>query len=180
MEDDHEPGETSDHVNPRSKLRKLDKVNSALPKVITMSQDKIRFATGFTKTASLIKKMKKVGKDTIHISRASRNPKMNPGKTASMKGVKSNKTPAADAEENSSKWHMDIVYGPCTAIGGITHGLFFVDCKTRRQMIFPLKNLSTSLEMGVERFLTQVGVKPGAIYTDFDPKLISSNVTVLT
>ena len=83
-----------------------------------MSQDKIRLATGFTKTASLIKHMKKVGKDIIHISRADRNPKLNPGETASMKGVKSNKTPAADAKQYSSQWHMDIVYGPCTAIGG--------------------------------------------------------------
>jgi dUTP pyrophosphatase len=160
----------------RSRLPRVDNVNSALPKVITLSQNKIRLATGFTKSDRLIKNMGKVGQPTVRVSNSRRNPSINPGETASMRKISSTKIPATPTTEFSEKWHMDIVYGPCTAIGGITHGLYCVESTTRTQMIFPLKNLTDSLVSGIRRFLRKCGRKPDKLYTDFDPKLILGDV----
>ena len=160
----------------KSKLPRVDTVNNALPKVVTLSQDKIRLATGFTKSDRLIKHIRKVGKSTVQISRSKRNPSPHPGETASMRKVSSQKDPATPTDTFSEKWHMDIVYGPSTAIGGITHGLYCVERTTRTQMIFPLKNLKDSLLDGMRKFLRRCGRKPQKLYTDFDPKLITGDV----
>ena len=68
---------------------------------------------------------------------------------------------------------MDICFGPTSAIGGIRCCLMFVDKATRQRRMYPLKNLTTSLHLALKEFVTDVGVKPKLIRTDFDKKLIA-------
>ena len=75
-------------------------------------------------------------------------------------------------------WHVDIGFGPCTAIGGIKYSLYFVERATRTQRIYPLANLTSSLLTGFQKFRRDCGKStPTTIYTDFDPKLIQGQVS---
>ena len=155
----------------------VDTVNSALPQVVTLSRDNIRRATGFLKSESLIKHIKTLGKRTVHIQNLPRDPAIDPGEYASMKkSRKSTNNPTVRAP--GENWHVDIGFGPCTAIGGIKYTLYFVERATRTQRIYPLANLKTSLLEGFRKFRRDCGsTKPHTIYTDFDPKLIHGNVS---
>ena len=103
-------------------------------------------ATGYSKSDPLIRHIKELGDGSVKIRQHQYDvDKLNVGATPSMRRVNGNKKPAKEPQIISAEWHMDIVFGPCTAIGGITHGLYFVDRKSRSQFIYPLKNLTTSL-----------------------------------
>ncbi len=52
----------------------VNTVNSALPGVVTLSRDNIRRATGFTKSDSLIKHIRRLGNKSIHIQNLPRDP----------------------------------------------------------------------------------------------------------
>ena len=76
-------------------------------------------------------------------------------------------------------WHIDIGFGPCNAIGGIKYTLLAVNKKTRTNLVFGLKNLTTSLLKAMKEFLLVCGPKPEIIRTDFDAKLIRGPVKQL-
>ena len=54
-----------------------------------------------------------------------------------------------------------------------------IDKATKFRRIYPLKNLTSSLQRALKQFLTDVGVKPKLIRTDFDKKLIGSAAKML-
>ena len=62
----------------------VDQVNSGLPKVVTLTHDHIRMATGFMKAESLIKHMKTIGTKSMHVSNLTNDTKLDEGSTASM------------------------------------------------------------------------------------------------
>ena len=154
----------------------VDRVNLALPKVVTLTCDCIRMATGFTKAESLIKHMKTTGTKLVHISNLTNDTKLDGGSTTSMQSVNKTTTPVQHMIKYGNKWHMDIGFGPCTAIGGITHCLVLIDRATRTHRTYPLQNLTNSLLSKVKEFVSQAGRIPKTIYTDFDPKLMAGDV----
>jgi hypothetical protein len=93
-----------------------------------------------------------------------------------MNTSKRNTTPIDPPDKIEKIFNIDIVYGPCTAIGGARFALLAVNKKTRMNFVFPLKNLTTSLHQAVEKFLLVCGPKPEIIRTDFDAKLIRGKV----
>ena len=73
---------------------------------------------------------------------------------------------------------MDITYGDTVAPGGIKFALLIVDRKTRYNFILPLTNCkSTTIISALQKLKTMAGKLPRILYTDFDPKLLSSTVT---
>jgi len=73
--------------------------------------------------------------------------------------------------------HMDIIFGPGTAVGGIKYSLFLVDCAIRHKYIYPLKSLKTDLIPALQQFIKEINIHPKVLRTDFDYKLMGSSVT---
>ena len=96
-----------------------------------MTREHLLQSIGFLKPDRFIKNIWKLGKGNVAISLMSRNPKIDPGETASVKARKSNKIPLQPKQAYSDLWHMEIGYGPCAAIGGIKYTLLFVDSASR-------------------------------------------------
>ena len=69
-------------------------------------------------------------------------------------------------------YNMDIAYGPTVGIGGIKYALILIDRKTKRKLIYGLKNLKNSIRNALEQYLVDAGTKPRLIKTDFDHRLI--------
>ena len=156
----------------------MDRVNLALPKVVILTHDCIRMATGYTKAESLIKHMKTTGTKSVHVSNLTNDIKLDEGSTASMRSVNRTTTPVQHKIKYGDEWHMDISFGPCTAIGAITHCLVLIDRATRTHCTYLLKNLTDLLLSKVKKFISQAGKVPKTIYTDFDPKLMAGNVRI--
>ena len=83
-----------------------------------------------------------------------------------MRATNQTSTCVEQPDQYSNAWHMDIGFGPCTAIGRITHVLYLVDRKTRTLFVYLLKNATSSLLKQMKRFMSEVGVKPKTIYTN--------------
>ena len=58
-----------------------------------MTRDNLLQSIGFLKPDKFIKNIEKLGKGNVKISNIARNPKIDPGETASVKARKSNKIP---------------------------------------------------------------------------------------
>ena len=153
----------------------VDRVNSALPKAITMSHDALRKSIGFLSTKPLLKHLATIGDTSLKVPSYSDNPSLDPGMTASIKSTRRNTTPSTLPPNYSDIWHIDIGFGPCTAIGGIRYTLLAVDKSSRFKLVYGLKNLTTSLHSAIKQFLMDCGKTPTCIRTDFDPKLIAGN-----
>ena len=119
------------------------RVNSSIPKVVTMTRDCLMQSIGFRKPDSIIKNMKHLASTPIRLERDN-NPRIDPGTTASMKASRRNTTPSSPPTSYSDVWHLDIGYGPCTAIGGIKYTLLAVDKHSRYKLVYGLKNLKSS------------------------------------
>ena len=148
-----------------------DRVNSAQPKKVSMSKDVLRRSIGFLSTQPLLKHIDDISENTVKIQQFSDSPTIDPGMAASIKARRRNKTPSNIPKHYSDVWHLDIGYGPCTAIGGVRYALMAVDKSTRYKFTYGLKNLTTSLHEAIGQFLIDCGQTPKLIRTDFDPKL---------
>ena len=89
-----------------------------------------------------------------------------------MKSRARNKTPLERPKEFGETMHMDIGFGPCQAIGGITYTLMVVDKVTRLKFIYGLKNLKSSLHAAIQQLIIDCDGKLKQLRTDFDKKLI--------
>ena len=147
------------------------RVNSSIPKVVTMTRDCLLQSIGFRKPDSIIKNMKHLASTSIQLER-DQNPRIDPGETASMKASRRNTSPSTPSLSYSNVWHLDIGYGPCTAIGGIKYTLLAVDKHSRYKLVYGLKNLKSSLHDAIAQFISDCGVTPKLIRTDFDTKII--------
>ena len=73
---------------------------------------------------------------------------------------------------------MDITYGDTVAPGGIKFALLIVDRKTRYNFVLPLTDWkSISIINALQKLKIMTGKLPRLVCTDFDPKLLSKNVT---
>ena len=150
--------------------------NSSQASSVTMTNSNLLKSIGFLKPDKLIKHMKVLGQNNFHISKLPRAPALDPGETATKSATKRNTTPLETPAEMRKIWHIDIGFGPCNAIGGIKYTLLAVNKKTRTNLVFGLKNLTTSLLQAMKEFLLVCGPTPEIIRTDFDAKLIRGEV----
>ena len=157
---------------PTTSQQPQDRIPSAAPSAEVISKDILLQSIGFMKPDKLLRHLDIIGNGTVKISNLTRNPKVDPGEAASIRAKKKNTVPQPPRKHYSDLWHMDIGYGPCSAIGGIKYTLLFVDSHSRYKYVYPLKNLKTSLLRAVKRFFKDVKVKPKLIRTDFDNKLM--------
>ena len=99
--------------------------------------------------------MKTTETKSVHITNLTNETKMDEGSTASMRKVNRNTNPVVHKIKikYGDEWHMDIGFGPCTAIGGITHCLVLVNHATQTQTTYPLKNLTSLLLSKVKKFI---------------------------
>ena len=150
-------------------------INSSLPATASFSTDFLSQATGFYNNTNFIKHIRDIGKPNVRIAVNDVPPLSDEGHTATMRSRRRNTTPSSTENlQYSDIWHVDIGFGPTTAIGGIRYCLMLVDKATRLKRIYPLKNLTTSIQRALQRFVTEVGVKPKLLRTDFDKKIIGS------
>ena len=149
-------------------------VNHSLPKTASYTKDFVAQATGFYNNDNIIKYLPLTGCDNITITKSQAPPLSDEGFTATMRSRRRNTKPTTTKYNYSDVWHMDIGFGPTTAIGGIRYSLLLVDKATKYRRMYPLKNLTTSITRALKSFLTDVGTTPKLIRTDFDKKLIGS------
>jgi hypothetical protein len=154
----------------------VDRANSALPKVTTLSQDDLSQSIGFLQTGPLLKHIHQLGTKSIHVQSLSPNPTLDPGSMASIRPAKKTKQSLDKPTNYGDIWHIDIGFGPCTGIGGIKYTLLFVDRSTRFKFVYGLKNLTSSLRSAISQFLIDCGPTPKLIRTDFDQKLIGGKM----
>ena len=160
---------TTVHIPPQHR------VNSTETDTVHMSQDMLLQAIGFLKPDKLLRKLDAISLGNVTVSNFKKT-KIDPGEVATMPAKSRNSTPSPPSPHYSDVWHMDIGFGPCTAIGGAKYALLFVDKHSRYKRVYPLKNLKGSLIKAVKLFYKDVKVKPKTIRTDFDPKLIQGEV----
>jgi dUTPase len=161
-------------TTPRSTLPS-DSVNAALPKVITMTRQCLLQSIGFRQPDHLLKHMRSLSSTPVRLQRDS-SPQLDAGETATMHSSRRNTTPSSPPSSYSDVWHLDIGYGPCSAIGGIRYTLLAVDKSTRYKFIYGLKNLKSSLLQAIQQFVLDCGVPPKLIRTDFDHKIMGGPV----
>ena len=150
-------------------------VNKSLPATASYSTDYLSQSTGFYNNNNFIKYINDIGTSNVKIQLNDVPPLSDEGHTATMRSKRRNTTPSQTPKLSySDVWHIDIGFGPTTAIGGIRYCLMMVDKATRIRKIYPLKNLTTSIHRAFQRFLTEVGEPPKLLRTDFDKKLIGS------
>jgi hypothetical protein len=177
----HPPIDSHKHINASPSLTSprttspIDSVNSALPKVVTMSHKSLLQSIGFRKPDSLLKNMTKLSSVPIHLERDV-SPRVDPGTAATMSSSRRNTSPSSPPAAYSDVWHIDIGYGPCSAIGGYKYTLMAVDKRTRYKLVYGLKNLTSSLLASIQQFIVDCKIKPKLIRTDFDSKLIGGKV----
>ena len=151
-------------------------VNMSEPKHLHMSHDHLLQSIGFLKPKKLLKHINEISDGTTTFSEMPRQPKLDPGEVATMPSKKRNTKPSPPPKEYSDIWHMDIGFGPCTAIGGARYALLLIDKHSRYKRVYPLKDLKDSLLKAIKLFYKDAKVLPKCIRTDFDPKLIRSKV----
>ena len=154
----------------------MDRVNAALPNVVTVTRDHLHRSLGFRDLEPIIKAIPTFAAPTLHVQRVPRNPFIDPGEVASLKAANRNTSPSTPPRNYGDIWHADIGFGPGRAIGGVNYALLLVDKATRQQQCYPLKNLTTSLLRQMKQFITDVHGQCKEIRTDFDNKLIGGNV----
>ena len=140
----HNQHNTTSNVQPPAPLP-VDKANSSLPKVTTMPQHMLQKSIGHLNTDLLQKHMHELGTKSVQIQRINTQLHKDPGQTATMQSNRRNTTPSPKPKNYSDIWHINIGFGPCTAIGGIRYTLMAVDKKTKLKLVYGLKNLTTSL-----------------------------------
>ena len=115
--------------------------NSSQSQRVSMSSNNLLKSIGFLKPDRLKANIHKLGKKSFVISKLPREPALDPGEVATMLTSKRN-TSAIDPPKSVEKiFNIDIVYGPCTAIGGARFALLAVNKKIRMNFVFPLKIL---------------------------------------
>ena len=173
-----EPIQTNIQDTPRVSIE--DRPNSALPKRLNITKERLLQSIGYLDADKLIKLLPTLVKEeTIHIQGDS-SPRINPGQTTTMHNLKRSQKKTSLPTKFGDIWHVDIGFGPSKAIGGAQYCLFFVDNKTRYKHVFPLLNLTDSLLHGMRKFITKVGRQHiGEILTDFDEKIIGGDVRKL-
>ena len=126
----------------------MEKLNSSTPNHIQFPRDFVAQATGYHKFNMLLKYFEIVAKDTVSIEKPEKSEIPIDGEVPTLRSSKRNKVPSKLPKNFSDVWHMDIVYGPCTAIGGIKYALLLIDKKTWKCYIYGLKNIKTSFLIG--------------------------------
>lgn len=88
-----------------------------------------------------------------------------------------NKTAIPRPENFFNVAHMDIGYDDAIAPGGYKFVLLIVDRQTQYSYMFGLKDTKAmSIVKTLKELLIIAGNLPKTIYTDFDPKVLSSKV----
>ena len=153
-------------------------ISAALPKTMSMTRESLLQSIGFLQPDKLLKNLKTLTNMKLTLE-TDNNPKLDSGSTASLRSSNKNKVPNAAPPNVGDVWHMDIGFGPCTAIGGIKYTLLLVDKKSRYKLVYGLKNLKSLLLDAVKSFLTDCGPTPSILRTDFDSKLMGGKVADL-
>ena len=149
-------------------------VNHSLPKTATFSQDYLAQSTGFYNNNNFIKYVPTVRDNNVNIKQHDGPPLSDEGYSATLRSRRRNTSPSKTSYAYSDVWHMDIGYGPTTAIGGIRYSLMLIDKATKLRRMYPLKNMTTSIPRAIKKFLNDVGTKPRIIRTDFDSKFLGA------
>jgi hypothetical protein len=141
----------------------VDQVNHSLPAKVVMSCDALHRAIGFRSISTLLKQMNKLGTKHVQIQNLPATESIDDGETASIHSSRRNTTPSLPPKAYGDVWHMDIGYGPCTAIGGIKYTLILIDKFSRYKFVYGIKNLTSSLLDAIKKFVQDAGVHPKLI-----------------
>ena len=117
-----------------------------------------------------------VSQDTVSFVNAGELP-LSHGDVSTIQRHKSNKNSVDRPKHFFDIAHMDITYGDTVAPGGIKYALIIVDRKTRYNFVLPLKDCkSSSITSALQHLKSMAGKLPRLLYTDFDPKILSTKI----
>ena len=131
---------------------------------------------GFRQISHIIHEIKTVSERNFHISYNNNEPITSLGDVATISTPKRNHSPIPLPLQFDYIFHMDIVFGSKTAIGGIKYGLFLIDRATRFKRILPLKNLTIDITDALLKLKNTLHLFPKRIITDYDHKLIGDKI----
>jgi len=143
------------------RVRPSEKVNNSSAQQVQKTQDNLAQLIGYLKPDKLLKHIKTLGTGSVTISGLHRNPRVDPGETASIRKARRNLRKKSSLPASYSDiWYMDIGFGPCTGKGGNKYCLLLVDKYSRYKFVYGLQNLTTSLLQAMKCFLKDVKVPP--------------------
>lgn len=149
---------------------------SSWPKTTSFIFDQLKQNFGFRLISHIIKEIKQVSERNFHISSPDPEPITSLGDVAAIPTPKRNHNSLSLPLKFGDIFHMDIVFGSKTAIGGIKYGLFLIDRATRYKIILPLKNLKTDIPTVLLKLKHTLHIFPKRIITDYDHKLIGDKI----
>jgi len=158
-------------------MRTIDRPIQNAPKSTSISIDQLRRGFGFRNVEPLIKEIKQTA-DHFTISTLDRELTLDIGETSSIDRPPRNTNPLPLPKFPGDVVHADIIFGSGTAIGGAKYALFLVDRATRHKYVYPLRNLKTDILPSFIKFFSDIGRIPSMIRTDFDHKLMGSQIEI--
>ena len=162
--------------SPTPRLRPSDKPNPCKAQHRRITNHELHRYLGFRQLSNL-QHFKSSIQDTVTIVNAGEIPKDISDYTTIHRNTQ-NKTTIPRPTRFFEVAHMDIGYGDAIAPGGYKFVLLIVDRKTRYSYLFGLKDTKAqSIVSALKELLVIAGKLPTTIYTDFDPKILSSKVT---
>ena len=138
--------------------------------------DQLQRSFGFCNVDDIALHLDSTSQPTFSISSRNREPILDFGETATINKSRRNIDPLQIPNQSYHTFHMDIVFGTNTAIGGIRYELFIVDRGTRMKYTYALHSLENDLLPSLKTFIKDIGCKPKMICTDFDHKLCGEKV----
>jgi len=157
------------------KMRVVDIPPTACSPKITLNVDQLRKNFGFRNINSIIKEMKQTSTNLI-ISTQDREPIVDIGEVSTIDRPHRNTTPLLLPKHPGDIVHMDILFGAGTSIGGYKYSLFVVDRATRHKYLYPIRSLKTDILPAIKQLCTDLGRTPNLIRTDFDHKIMGSEI----
>jgi hypothetical protein len=151
-----------------------NKPPSASPNMQRFSKQQLHGYLGFRNLKNWLD-LETVGKDTIKNTKGTDRP-LELGNVANIRHSHRNTKLVPRPADYLRTVHMVIRYDDYVSIGRFRYILLLVDRTTRFQWVYGLKSMSQDhIIQALERFYSNAGRLPKKIYTNFDPKLISSD-----
>ena len=164
---------TSQSTSPR--LRPVDTVLQSTPSTVQLTDNDLRQGFGFRNTATISRKLHSFTKKTFSLTVSDAPDILDLGNIATIDKSKRNTTPLTLPQNFGDLVHCDILYGSETSIKGFKYALYLIDKATRFKFVYGLKSLTDVLVV-FKRFCADIGFVPKELRTDFDTKLMGSNM----
>ena len=157
------------------RVRPVDTILQGTPTKVNLTDTDLRQGFGFRNTVTIANKLHTFTAKTFSLSTADSPDIIDIGDIATIDKNKRTTTPLTLPQSFGDVVHCDILYGSNTAIKGFRYALFLIDKATRFKFVYGLRSLTNVLPV-FKRFCADIGTVPKELRTDFDKKLMGTNM----